>query len=98
MFWLTGDLTAVWTVQMVVELGQSARRNYLTTFLVAFGMQKEKNRMANHKAWPDEGEMVRMTIYLPKRLRDKLRAKSDPTGTSVSRELTKLILKVDRYL
>ena len=50
--------------------------------------------MANHKAWPDEGEMVRMTIYLPKRLRDKLRAKSDRTGTSVSRELTKLILKV----
>ena len=54
--------------------------------------------MANHKAWPDEGEMSRLTVYVPKRIHEKRKDKSKRTDVSVSKIVTGLLLKVSRYL
>lgn len=42
--------------------------------------------------------MTKVTIYLPVRLRDRLKDKAKKANTSVSRELTRLILRVEKYL
>jgi hypothetical protein len=53
----------------------------------------------NHKAWPDEtGGMAKLSVWVPKRIKDKLVAKAKRDGTSISKELTKLLLKVDKFL
>jgi len=42
--------------------------------------------------------MARVTIYIPLRLKLRLMDKAKQANTSMSRELTRLILLVERYL
>ena len=54
--------------------------------------------LANKKVWENEGPSTQMCIWIPLRLKEKLKAKAERSNTSVRQEIVKLIMKVEKYL